>query len=115
MAETKRRPHADVAEAFGNGKVVRKWLGKPDGWWYVSLISTITYPDFLPSDRWEIAPEPKPDVVSYDFARIGHFSNEADARACAMVYGRNILVRFTEDGETGALKDAEVLSREGGA
>lgn len=54
-------------------------------------------------DKYRIKPAPKPDVVGYWFISLQMQSRYSERR------GATHNLRLTFDGETGALKDAEIL------
>ena len=64
-----------------------------------------------------IKPEPKPDVVYYDFIRKGCQPNDkpfnlAEAKKAASAWkhsGGAFVVKVVEDGETGQIKSCEVM------
>lgn len=103
MAEHK---HAAVLRAIADGKKV-EYYADGGGWsapWSQNPISH----EHL---EWRIKPEPKPDVVTFDFVRRpGHefsYSTEESARRLA---GGNPILRLVWEGEDSTkLKSAEVL------
>ena len=87
-----RHKHADLIHAWADGVQVQvhdygKWIDTPHPLWLIAC-------------EYRVKPQPKPDYVLYDSvspSSIGrHLTSPAN-------------VRFTFDGETGALKSAEVL------
>lgn len=104
MAEHK---HAAVLRAIADGKAVQYshdgivWLTPFDG------LSLLAYQSL----EWRIKPEPKPDVLTFDWVRgpassVKFFKQEEVIPQS--VHG-SALVRLVWDGETGKLKSAEVL------
>ena len=90
----KRHKHYDVIVAWAEGKEIQfKYWNDWIDW------AEKGSPNFHERTEWRIKPEPKPDVVEECFARAGSFQ--------WYLYKPNL--RLTFDGETGKLKQAEVI------
>jgi len=93
--------HAEIIKAWADGakvevKHAQEWL-------------SIGCPTWNDCCEYRIKPEPKPDVVRYGVAHLGPMLNGCvDALGGANLREDNNL-KLTFDGETGALKAAEVL------
>lgn len=100
----KPHKHAEVLRAIADGKEVQWRSPKGEQIWYDAFFrpfTPITDPDLL----WRVKPEPKPDTIVH-----GHFSLYGDFQAHYFnSYVNNANVRITFDGETGKLKNVEVL------
>jgi hypothetical protein len=102
--------HHDLIVAWAKGAKIEFWNDSKDRW------ENSSTPQWTVSSLYRIKPEPKPDVVLYACAemrtdigitaRIGH-SNATIAR----INTDNVMFIF--DGETGKLKDAQVLVSSG--
>ena len=88
--------HADLIKAWADGAEIE--IKTEDGRWDAA------YPSWQSFFEYRIKPEPKPDVVLYGEVR----DNRYGSLTLAQCTGHN--VKFTFDGETGALKTAEVLA-----
>ena len=89
--EHMRHKHADLIHAWADGAEIQlldgnKWVN--------------TYPLWLENNEYRVKPQPKPDYVLYDSVSPSSIGHHLTSPAN---------VRFTFDGETGALKSAEVL------
>ena len=98
MAEHK---HAAVLRAIADGKKVQ-WFTSSEQWETLCYgVNPLTNPQF----QWRIKPEPKPDVVLYQFV-------ESDGNSGGLYSSRGNVhnVRYVFDGENpNKLKSAEVL------
>ena len=101
----KKHKHAEVLGAIANGREVE--FLDPDTRRWQRRVQHCLAPNPLVDEHldWRVGTEPKPDVVMQTFLkRVNHIvyneANYNDERA-------NIRVTF--DGQTGALKKAEVL------
>lgn len=103
---TTEHKHAEVLRAIADGKTVQ-WKSYK-GEWFDALCDTGLNPLVGHSFEWRVKPEPKPDVVRYDFVRKSCFLTLEEARREAPSYGGGI-VRSTFDGETGKLKSVEIV------
>ena len=101
--------HHDLIVAWAKGAKI-EWRDPHQGEW-VSIHSPSWGPDFT----YRIKPEPKPDVVLYGmvvldsehpYARIQHVGANGAQR-------KTDTCMFIFDGETGKLKDAQVLVSSG--
>lgn len=99
--------HAELIKAWADGAEIEYWSDYRNAW-----LEICAHPDWMPTTKYRIKPEPKPDVVhdikvwqSSDQLRkhILHLYN-SETRT---VGAANL--RLTFDGETGKLKKAEVL------
>ena len=91
----KRHKHYDVIVAWAEGGEVQYRNNYTKDQW-IDLKDT---PSWDPAFEYRIKPEPKPDVVEECFAGKGFFEWH--------MYKPNL--RLTFDGETGKLKQAEVI------
>ena len=89
----KRHKHYDVIVAWAEGKEIQCWSKVSKEWF------DDEQPFWFKDYEYRIKPEPKPDVVEECFARTGSFQ--------WYLYKPNL--RLTFDGETGKLKQAEVI------
>ena len=92
--------HADVLRAIADGKEVQ-WRDTPLGPWFdeAGPLTPLTHAHL----EWRVKPEPKPDVVVGERVL---YSQYCGAR---FVEDSTHNLRLTFDGETGALKKAEVI------
>lgn len=93
----KPHKHAELIKAWADGAEIEFRWDCLDDW------RRITAPRWDQTGDYRIKPEPKPDVVRYAFVVDNRYGSLTLAR-CAC---DNIKLIF--DGETGALKEAEVL------
>lgn len=105
-----KHKHADVLIAIAEGKIVQyrgEWCDWEDA--DLSVLETNKDPFTFPYLDWRIKPEPKPDVVKY----LGTNKHGEDCgRLCDdyhIVDHWYSQLKLTFDGETGKLKQAEVL------
>ena len=92
--------HAEVIKAWADGAIIQ--YKKGDGW--LDVIGN--NPTWNVFEIYRIKPEPKPDIVRYQFV------TGVNTRACIGPDARsiaNLMIVF--DGETGVLKDAQVLAK----
>lgn len=88
--------HKDLIIAWANGAQIQ--VQDAQGWWW-----DIGRPVWDVSSEYRIKPEPKPDVVQRCVALINNVNlHRASSANCANL-------KLTFDGETGALKSAEVI------
>jgi hemoglobin-like flavoprotein len=103
-----RHKHAEVLEAISLGKDV-EWfcnsVGKFTLMGKADQVNPIAYPHF----DWRIKPEPKPDVVKHFKASIDLKYGDAIAHSVAEEWLHCSNMKLTFDGDTGALKSAEVI------
>lgn len=91
-----KHKHAELIKAWADGATIEvRDYGNSREW------EETTHPMWCIRFEYRIKPEPKPDVVSYIYARGGHFCEER--------YGEHHNLKLTFDGETGKLKAAEVI------
>ena len=90
-----KHKHAELIHAWADGAKIETRPYSDAGWFPVEE------PHWHLTREYRIKPEPKPDVVSYIYARGGHFCEER--------YGEHHNLKLTFDGETGKLKAAEVI------
>lgn len=112
MSEVKRHIHADLIIAWANGAEIEMAIHSSENWGY-SL-----HPSWSSNLRYRIKPIPKPDVVSYAHVK-GKCANRRPTIVVSSSNNWNIdnrlsytapaNVKFTWDGETGDLKNAEVF------
>lgn len=92
---SKRRKHYDVIIAFANGATIQMSIG--NGVWY-----DYPSPQFLDYYEYRVKPEPKPDVVHYKNVTLSgstqRLKDESDTN-----------VKYIFDGETGVLKDVQLI------
>jgi len=100
--------HAEALRAIADGKTVQYsefdngiWTDRPDSYCAKDPITNDEY-------AWRIKPEPKPDVVWYA-AVDSAFDKELGFYATTHHDKGIDSLKLTFDGETGALKSAEVL------
>jgi len=93
----KPHKHAELIKAWADGAEIEyKW--DTDEFWTKSIA-----PTWVGDCLYRIKPEPKPDVVRYGMVVDNRYGSLTLARcACDNI-------KLTFDGETGALKAAEVL------
>lgn len=94
----KRHKHYDVIVAWAEGKEIQ-WRLIGDASWRDRI--ELGVPAFSDGElEWRVKPEPKPDVIRAVFVGIGTLSWYPSNNA-------NLILTF--DGETGKLKQAEVI------
>ena len=94
--------HAELIKAWADGAVIECRVHDGDSW------STVDEPGWVVHYQYRIKPEPKPDVVEFALVRRYHRHRHcAFSWRCGADESYNL--RLTFDGETGALKAAEVL------
>ena len=92
-------PHAALIKAWADGADVEFFI---DGKWLI-----IKHPNWDYPVEYRIKPEPKPDLIYY-----GTYGTAGDLfLACAVskILCKNDKFKLTFDGETGKLKNAEVI------
>lgn len=93
----KPHKHAELIKAWADGAEIEHRWDTDDFW-----VESIT-PTWIGDCLYRIKPEPKPDVVRYGMVVDNRYGSLTLARcACDNI-------KLTFDGETGALKAAEVL------
>lgn len=108
--QTKRHKHADLIIAWANGAKVQHKAPSCATW------QDSRFPGWYPDVEYRIKPEPKPDIVWYANTYSGMFGSGSfwsSIQECnnsrtrdAVVAG---IVRYTFDGETGKLKNVEIV------
>lgn len=92
-----RHKHYDVIVAWAEGKTVQFFNPISEQW------EDVRGPSFSECHEWRIKPEPKPDVVK--FYGVNDFKvNPVPCAGCGMDQ-----LKLIFDGETGKLKQAEIL------
>lgn len=76
--------HAALIKAWADGAEIEYWNDYRNAW-----LEICAHPDWMPTTKYRIKPEPKPDVVN--------------------MYDLRLRIRLTFDGDTCKLKNAEVL------
>lgn len=95
----KPHKHAELIKAWADGAEIEYWE-KYGAQWVECGGSAPTWEEY---QEYRIKPEPKPDVVRYGMVVDNRYGSLTLARcACDNI-------KLTFDGETGALKAAEVL------
>lgn len=99
-----KHKHAEVIKAWADGAEVEYFPSNGKQWLDVST------PGWYEDYQYRIKPEPKPDVVKYCFTTesFGHSRQELQS-GLVDSDGRKPNLKIVFDGETGALKSAEVL------
>lgn len=94
--------HAELIKAWADGADIEV-KGPLDKEWYPSK------PDWHDELEYRIKPEPKPDVVLYANA-YPHLMHQTESISRDFAGGGSKgVIKYAFDGETGALKSAEVL------
>lgn len=93
--------HADVLRAIADGKDV-EWQSLQSREWLPVFASMNPIADG--HLNWRIKPEPKPDVVQFHRIEV-----DETGYVVARLQSKFHNLKLTFDGETGALKSAEVL------
>jgi len=104
-----KHKHAEVLMAIAEGKDVQFFN---DGLCvdYIESMHASPLAGAGYQREWRVKPQPKPDVVSYDYARVGFYKTIADVKLATTIFDcKTVTLKFTQDGETGKLKSAEVL------
>jgi len=91
--------HADVLRAIADGKEVQFKHRISHAWVTPEHVNPISNPEV----EWRVKPEPKPDVV------VGERVLYSQYFGAGFVEDSTHNLRLTFDGETGALKKAEVI------
>lgn len=102
--------HAELIKQWADGAQIQYLSDK--GWW----LDATGAPSWRDTTAYRVKPEPKPDVVLYACIEKNDWKNITAAK----VHACNADTRKTEtdtvmfifDGETGKLKDAQVLAKE---
>lgn len=89
-----KHKHADLIHAYAEGAEMQ-YLKDGVGW-----VNLNFFPSWSHYSEYRVKPQPKPDYVLYDSVSPSSIGHHLTSPAN---------VRFTFDGETGALKSAEVL------
>lgn len=106
--------HAEMIKAWAEGAIIQYKC--PSGWKDV-VCSTPTWGEF---ETYRVKPEPKPDVILYACIEKNDWKSVMAAKVLACNHTCNADIRktpsdtvmFVFDGETGKLKDAQVLAQE---
>ena len=110
----KPHKHAELIKAWADGTEI-EWVyaTQGDG---TKLWAAIPHPVWYESHEYRIKPEPKPDVVLYSLVhRVVHHLPCSPYASISSAYAQfpdpqnQANLKLTFDGETGELKDAEVL------
>ena len=94
-----KHKHSEVLHAFVDGLECETWHGN-------KWIKTTNLMDFDHFEKVRIKPEPKPDVVDYLFISD---KKSNDLPEINWVFVNTANLKLIWDGETGKLKDAEVI------
>ena len=96
--------HAAVIKAWADGATIEYRGTKLEDWRPFSVCA----PSWFPELQYRVKPEPKPDWIE-----IRDLTYNSDF-GCIILNGRdNPNIQFVFDGETGRLKDAQVLVSSG--
>lgn len=103
------RKHAAIIKAWADGAEV-EFLDRPSGRWTQATTPTWSY-----DTEYRIKPEPKPDIVGYDFIRsprqiYGNFV-AAEEMSGNRRGANSTIVKLVYNGETGALKSIEPVTQ----
>lgn len=101
--------HAELIKLWADGALIQWKDEERVGWQdcYNNL------PTWSPQFKYRVKPEPKPDVVRYaclDIDRGGWATVRSNLFTSSAFPCDNLMIVF--DGETGVLKDAQVLAQE---
>lgn len=104
-------PHkwADVLHAIADGKAVQFKGSYGDDWYDVIDMQRDPDPINHFEYDWRIKPEPKPDVVKYLGLGCSEGASARVGNSLSLVDHWTNKIKLTFNGETGALKSAEVL------
>lgn len=94
--------HAALIKAWADGAEIECWVESTMEWMH------IVNPNWHEKHQYRIKPEPKTDVVTYVKATVG-LALSKGIYVCLSKTAPSNNLRLTFDGETGALKKAEVL------
>ncbi len=96
-------PHAELIKAWADGKQIQYWSNLCEEWF--------DCPDnncpWHPKAKYRVKPEPKPDVVMY-----GNVDTNPVTHQPMLCRDGVHNIMFVFDGETGKLKDCQVLAHE---
>lgn len=100
--------HAELIKLWADGALIQWKDEERVGWQdcYNNL------PTWSPQFKYRVKPEPKPDVVRYaclDIGRQGRATVRSNLFTSSAFPCDNLMIVF--DGETGVLKDAQVLAK----
>lgn len=109
-----KHPHADVIHAYADGAKVQFRAHKDDDW------LDILTPHFEPKFQYRIKPEPKPDIVStavLDFygshkRPVVRVSWSGEHRQGNLSLPDSAILKFSFDGETGKIKNVELVQQQ---
>ena len=96
------RKHADVIKVWADGANIEFRHSPADTWQDLR----IEHPAWLPTAEYRVKPETKPDFVKY--ARVDRLTGHQYWCEYELHWDANVL--YTFDGETGKLKEAEVIT-----
>ena len=106
--------HAELIKAWAEGAAIQRYNKTLQQWG--DCDSTML--DWNPVANYRVKPEPKPDVVMYCCIDKKQYNNGHPYASVSWITNANpdLLktdnVMFVFDGETGALKDCQVLAKE---
>ncbi len=100
-----KHKHAELIKAWADGAEIEARYLKADGWtdWKKEEGGFIW---FVGGAEYRIKPEPKPDIVDYLFISD---KKSSDLPEINWVFVNTANLKLIWDGETGKLKDAEVI------
>ena len=90
--------HAELIKAWADGAEIEYWNDYRNAW-----LEICAHPDWMPTTKYRIKPEPKPDVVETVAVR------PSKAYGVILISSLNANLCLTFDGDTGKLKKAEVI------
>jgi hypothetical protein len=104
MTNVNKTPHihVKVIKEWADGKQIQYWSNMCEEWFDCPENN----PPWHPKAKYRVKPEPKPDVVKYMY--IGE--NRANWPSHFTNYLDNVVLVY--DGETGKLKDVQLLAKE---
>lgn len=97
--------HAEVIKAWADGAIIQWYSNNQSKW----LDCSNNSPSWSPGCNYRIKPEPKPDTVKI---RRLTYNGQCD---CVVVESGDFAfanIRLVFDGETGKIKDAQVLAHQ---
>lgn len=93
--------HAPLIKQWADGAKIEQYIPSTSTWYHNEN------PLWWETARYRVKPEQTPDIVRYQFV------DDVNTRACLGPDARSIAnLMLVFDGETGALKDAQVLAQE---
>jgi len=99
--------HAEVIKAWADGATIQYFSERHNAW---NDYSQGRVPQWVPTWKYRVKPEPKPDVVMYAWIHQCGGVAQACGRERRLPKIDNCM--FVFDGETGALKDVQLLAKE---